>query len=542
MRGDFPKNDYHEKRAQLIELGKEVAQFRRTVGVEDNGLDNALIKRVNTALIAVYGFLESGKSHFIHKLTQIEYDRLVRPLVNENSILLCSEDLQFEQSILNDLKLETLFSPHEFFNRVSVVEMRQADGYKDLPQFDAQVFILNAADPWQKEVWDVLENLSPEKQKRAFFVLSKLDTLHKKDLPVLLKHLEEKLSQFGIDRTQLYEIDFEDLFQVEELKSKLVASATTDERLAELQNLRDKISQLLTAVEDKLDDNTGRLAGVEHINEFLEKSLSELKTVLREDLLERMSMIGGTLIEDAKRSLKDVRGKLSSWAFIKRLYQGKDGAVALDQSIRKILSDALLKELNAHIDTTQELMGAHRDQLFTKNAMIGEFYEGRLDEFKEKSEAGADQEKLKSSIEELLRQLRLKQFFRRHLSDINLLATLQFIVSLVLLILSGICGFFFSTTIALVVLVIAVGWICTALYLRAKKIDEFLIFMEEWFRGLGPRLEPSFEHLNQAIIDESVEDYYSLYKPFLRATQEESQKHPLFKKQWQELYIVLQGI
>ena len=513
---------FHSIRLQAVATGKRLSKYAREIGAQELDLEAKVLKHAAPAMVAVIGNQGADKGRLIKSLAQLDTDEL---LLSSSRHAHYRYYHHIDSALYHEGMNEGVaFIPGESeeLKKLSYIEVRtDLDASLDQPdqcvlEAEAIVFLVNAEDPWSSLLWKHFALYAQSHQGRIIFGITNIHFLEERDLPVLRKHFDEKISQLTAEKVDIKYIDYSDLFIFHEIRTFLEGRAVRHARWAELSILKKDFNLAFGEIEKSLIEQRSWLNDATAIASGLQLELSELRRSIRCELLVRIESMGDNLKDQAEDILQQVRARLTIREYIGALFKSNTSLNTFQDGLESILSEALYQEIGAHYLKTNEYIANHASS-FSKQHPSLLRYCPSLTKNSKKRQAPflLEKKEIHKEIHNVLRQLRLKPLFRQELSQIDQMTNARLCLTLLMIIAAGMFGSFLHHGIAFGCLGLALLSGAWCFWARERALDYFIDFLDEWFLGVGPRLTEPIDKLSTNLVNHAMDTYGNCFNPYL---------------------------
>lgn len=535
-------SNFHTLRQRVIDHGEELSEFAEDVGAEGLELAHKLLALNAPSLIAVLGNPDSGKSDLIAKLAGVDHETFDVGKQSEYRFLHHEDSSPSRQFLPADSAY--LGAKSDYLKKLTFVEFRYKDEVGSIVEdelisvTEGIVFVLDALDPWSGLFWRHFENYIESHKGRILVCVSNIDKLDAKDWPILQTFIEDKVSQVTLNITSIIPLDFEDLFSFQQIRTFLEAEAVSERKWDELTHLCEYYKQAYDQIEDTVKEQENWLHGAQNVSRGMDDSFLELRKRISLELSQRINVIGSSIVGRAGEILGEVRKNLSHTLYLKSLIGDQNSLNSFQKSLETILTDALYSEIEQHYRKANEVVEEHASSFVNEYPQYASKCP-RLsnDESGFKLSFALEREEVDHAIRKVLRQLRLKPLFRQELKQIDDLTNIRLRLAMVLLMGAGIFGIFSIHLVAFIFFGVALGIMSWAFIHRKNSLNQFFDFLNEWFLGIGSRVQEPFESLSYGLVEGAIKDYIDSFTPFSNAVHESESRVPDTVEKTRALYV-----
>lgn len=536
----MPEPTFHSLRISALEHGRNLASYAEEIGVQGLDLESKLLKHAAASLVAVIGDREVGKTALIMGLADISSDELPREKASHTYF----HHADFPP-IYEGMPEEASFfpSPSGQLKKLSYLEVRTEADVQQV-RYDQSImgaegllFIIDAQEPWSGTLWKQVELYQKTHKGRFLFCLMNTEKLNPKDIPVLEKHLKERIKQVSKTEGVLIKMDYGNLFTFQEIRVFMENKAIGEHRWNELRALGGEFQKTFQEIEKVIVTQREWLESSNKTTELLREELLRLRNLIRVELLKRIERMGGSLKSQADEILSQVRSKLSYRNYLGALFKSDTSLMSFQQGLEGILSEALYAEVGSHYMRANELVSQHSERFFAKHKFLARYCPALAHEKASESPFFLEKHIVKNEIQVVLRQLRLKPLFRQELSQIDEMTNARLCLAMIFVMVAGVLGSFLFHTAGFILLGLAVLCVVWCFWARKRALDEFFAFLDEWFLGVGARLLEPMDKLSTSLVDYAIDDYGNCFVPYLEAVKTKQELMPERIKKGRDLYV-----
>lgn len=506
------------------------------------GLEEKLLEHTAPSLVAVIGGRDSGKTQLIMGLAQLTQEDLSHDLSESHYRYYHNIDTPiFHDGVV----LDAMFVPCESkeLKKLSFMEVRREPELEDI-KLDLSVaaaegilFLINAQEPWSKELWKQVDLYSESHKGKIMFCLTNVHLMPARDVPVLRKHLQERITQISPHFIPLKEVDHADLFTYEEIRIFLENRAVRETRWDELKTLKGDFQDAFKQLESALVQQRKWLEMSTGIATGLKDELFTLRQEIRYELLLRIESMGTHLKDRADEILGQVRDRLTTREYLGSLMRTNTSLIAFQEGLESILSEALYTEIGGHYVKTNELIAAHAKEFGKEHPFLIKFCPQLMGSGKElQAPFLLEKKAVNDEIHKVLRLLRLKPLFREELEQIDQFTNARLCLMMVMVIAAGVFGSFSFHIVGFLFLGLALLCGIWCFWSRSRALDSFVDFLDDWFLGVGPRLLDPVDKLSANLVNHAIDTYGNCFIPYLQTVKERQNLMPERLKRGRQLY------
>ncbi len=528
----MPSSTFHSLRMRVLSHGHRMEHFASQVGVGDIGLKQKLLSQAAPSLVAIIGNKGAGKTQLISHMVDVPTEHLA----NQDPATLYKflHHKQFPP-VSRQGAPEHTYTSHtsEYLKMLSFLEVQEQQKPGFLPVdsniFNAEgiLFLIDALDPWAGALWKHFENYAESHRGRIVVCVSKIGQLHKKDWPVLRKHLLDKISQITSEPLQIYELSASNLQEYEMIRMSLEDKAVGESKWQELCDLVKPLEQGFEQIERTLIQQQDWLTSSVKITTRLRSQLFELRQVIRLELLKNIETLGCNLEYAASSTFQELRQCLSNVTYLKSIIGKTTSLTSLQNGLRNLFAEALYEEIGQHYNRMNAHIQAHVSEFVETYPVLLRYCKG----IKE-GDTGvvipfyAEEKTVDDEIRKVLAQLGIRNTFNHKLSQIDNAAAVKLKTALTLVIIAGICGSFAQHILGFLFLLGAIGLCVWCFIVRTREIEEFFDFLEDWLFGIGHNMSQPIDRLSTELINYAMDRYMAYYDPLIQLVKSRKEVMP----------------